>query len=450
MIKQQLTAWLDDGLRRLVRNAGTLIIGNVMQSCLGLASLAITARMLGAVDFGRLVVVIAYAGIITQLIGFQSWQAVIKYGAAALESGDTRQFMGIVRAGITLDVSAALVAALVGVAGVLLGGGLIGIDAQSRAIAILASLAILANVVGTPTALLRMFDRYRLFIVQSFLTSLVKLVFVGLAAWSGASLWHFALAWVGSQVFGYLLLAALALRELARRYSIRGAAQSLRATFREHPDLARFFVFTNLNTTARTLRDLDLPILALTLGPSASGHFKLARQLAGSLNKIIDPFFVAIYPDLARLHSTGRSAAALQLVRRSAVSLGACALVGLGVFLAIGEPLLVMVLGESFRSAYAVTAWCVVGAVVWAFAQPISPMLMVYGRTSALFGINIVMTALYLIAVPIAASALGAAGVGAAFACYLLLWAGLTTWLLVQTAAAHTKSNGPAARLRDA
>ena len=448
MIKQRLRTWLDDGLRRLARNAGTLIIGNVMQSCVGLVSLALTARLLGAADFGRLVVAIAYAAIVTQLIGFQSWQAVIKYGAGALEQGDVRQFMGIVRAGITLDVAAAVVAALLAVAGVMLGGNLVGIDSQSHAVAILASLAIVTNIVGTPTALLRMFDRYRLFIVQSFLTSVVKLIFVALAAWRGGGLWEFALAWVGSQVFGYLLLAALALRELAKRQPLRGAAQPLRVTFRQHPDLARFFVFTNLNTTARTLRDLDVPLLALVLGASATGHFKLARQLAATLNKIIDPFFVAIYPDLARLHATGRSDSALQLVRRSSLTLGACGVLGLIVFLAVGEPLMVLILGESFRSAYAVTAWCVVGSVIWAFAQPISPMLMVYGRTSALFGINIVMTALYLIAVPFAAIAVGASGVGAAFACYLLLWTGLTTWLLMQTAAA--KGHGPAARAQDA
>ena len=78
-----LNAWLDEGLRRLARNAGTLIIGNVMQSSLGLISLAVTARVLGPADFGKLVIAVAYGSIVTQLIGFQSWQAVIRYGAAA-------------------------------------------------------------------------------------------------------------------------------------------------------------------------------------------------------------------------------------------------------------------------------------------------------------------------------------------------------------------------------
>lgn len=438
MIGRRIAEWLDDGLRRLIRNAGTLIVGNAMQSCIGLVSLAITARALGSADFGRLIVAVAYATIITQLIGFQSWQAVIRYGAAALEKDDARQFMGVVKTGVFLDVLAAVVASLVALAGVTFGADLVGIDAESRAVAQLVSLAILANIIGTPTALLRIFNRYRMFVVQSFLTSLLKLVLVGMASLTGGGLWAFALAWVSSQVFGYVLLAAFAVRELLKRDLMASGGQSLAETFRIHPDLAQFFLFTNLNSSARTLRDLDVPILAWILGPSATGSFKIARQFAGALNKIIDPFFVAIYPDLAKLHSAGKTGAALSLVRRSALSLGVIVSSVLVVFILAGEPLIVLVLGDEFRGAYAVTAWCIVGAVIWAFAQPISPMLMVYGRHSALFAINIATTCLYLVAVAAAAVTFGLTAVGIAFAGFLLLWTVLSMRLLVTTASRHS------------
>lgn len=438
MMRRMLAQWLDDGLRGLMRNAGTLIVGNAMQSCIGLVSLAVTARALGSADFGRLIVAVAYGAIISQLIGFQSWQAVIRYGAMALAKSDNRQFMGLVKSGVMLDVLAALLASLVAFAGVMFGADLIGIDAASRSVATLVCLGMLANVVGTPTALLRIFDRYRMFVVQSFLTSLLKLILVGIAALSGGDLWAFALAWVSSQVFGYVLLATLAFRELARRKVTADGALSIPETFRTHPDLAQFFLFTNLNSAAKTLRDLDVPLLAYMLGPSATGSFKIARQVAGSLNKIIDPFFAAIYPDLAKLHSAGNTRAALSLVRRSAISLGVVATGVLCVFSLVGEPVLVLVLGEDFRSAYAVTMWCIVAAAIWAFAQPIAPMLMVYGRHSALFGINVVTTCVYLAALVAAARFFGLASVGMAFAGYLLLWALLSLQLLLRTAARHS------------
>ena len=450
MIKRAVNDWVDEGLRRLARNAGTLIFGNAMHSALGLVSLAMTARALGPTGLGKLVIAVAYASIITQLIGFQSWQAVIRYGAGALARGDSRQFMGVVKAGAALDVAAALVASLVALAGVTFGADLAGIDEESRAVALLVSSAIAVNFVGTPTALLRIFDKYKLFVVQAFVTSLLKLVLVMVAYLAGGALWAFALAWVGSQVFGHLLLAAMGLRELGKRQLAQSDGHTVVETFRRHPDLARFFLFTNLNGTARTLRDLDVPILAWILGPSATGSFKIARQLAGSLNKIIDPFFVAVYPDLARLHSTGKSSAALSLVRRSALSLGAVGSAVLVVFVAVGEPLMVLVLGEAFRSAYPVTAWCFAGAVIWAFAQPISPMLMVYGRHSALFAINMATTLIYLVAVGVAAVSIGVTGVGAVFAAYMLLWTTLTLHLLARTASQDPGQLDAAAPARDA
>jgi O-antigen/teichoic acid export membrane protein len=130
----EFNAWLDEGMRRLARNAGTLIVGNVMQSSLGLISLAVTARVLGPADFGKLVIAVAYGSIVTQLIGFQSWQAVIRYGAAALTQDDTRQFLGIVKTGVFLDLAAALAASLVAVAGVTFASGPLGIDRGSRPI----------------------------------------------------------------------------------------------------------------------------------------------------------------------------------------------------------------------------------------------------------------------------------------------------------------------------
>jgi len=46
------------------------------------------------------------------------------------------------------------------------GADFFGLDAESRAVAQLASLVTLANIIGTPTALLRIFNRHRMFIAS--------------------------------------------------------------------------------------------------------------------------------------------------------------------------------------------------------------------------------------------------------------------------------------------
>lgn len=423
--------WNDGGLRRLGRNAGTLVLGNALQSSLGIVSLAITARALGPSEFGKLALAISYATIITQLIGFQSWHAIIRYGTAALTREDRERFVGLVKSGFTLDVGAAAIAACLAVIGVLAGRDLIGLDEQSAGVALLFAIAILANITGTPTAILRIFDRYRLFVVQSFITSLIKIVLVALAWWLDARLWTLALAWCLSQVIGNALLAWFALRELAARGMLGEHGLGVRATFREHPDLAKFFLMTNLNSTTRTLRDLDMAAVGWFLGAAAAGSFRVGRQLAGALNKVVDPFYNAVYPDLARLRAQGETEAAMRLVWRSAVSLGSIGVVVLVGFALIGETVMVLVLGESFRTSFPLALWCVAGGAVWAFAQPLAPMLMVLGRQSALFTLNIVATALYLAALIVLGRLFGPTAVGAAFAGYLLLWTASCVALLL-------------------
>ena len=112
---------------------------------------------------------------------------------------------------------------------------------------------------------------------------------------------------------------------------------------------------------------------------------------------------------------------------------------------------MVLVLGEAFRSAYPVTAWCVRRSGHLGVRPAESqPMLMVYGRHSALFAINMATTLIYLVAVGVAAVSIGVTGVGAVFAAYMLLWTTLTLHLLARTASQDPGQLDAAAPARDA
>lgn len=84
-----LRRWVSDGvMARVLRNAGLLLTGRVATGVLNLAILSIAARALGAQDFGLIVLVQTYVQTITAVATFQSWQAVIRYGALDLEKND--------------------------------------------------------------------------------------------------------------------------------------------------------------------------------------------------------------------------------------------------------------------------------------------------------------------------------------------------------------------------
>ena len=74
--------WLNDAplATRLV-NIGHLMSGNLIGAVVGVVGFVVTARALGPADYGVLALTYSYVRIVGTLVGFQSWQPLIKYGA---------------------------------------------------------------------------------------------------------------------------------------------------------------------------------------------------------------------------------------------------------------------------------------------------------------------------------------------------------------------------------
>jgi O-antigen/teichoic acid export membrane protein len=137
---------------RVLKHAGVLLSGNAAASLLGLLSLLVAARHLGAQQFGTLVLIQTYALVIDRLINFQSWQAFIKYGSDAEAAGDMRMLHVLLKRLTLLDVASAFVGTAVALAGLGIASRLLGWSSGTAAIAVLFSLGILFNVSGVPTS----------------------------------------------------------------------------------------------------------------------------------------------------------------------------------------------------------------------------------------------------------------------------------------------------------
>ena len=85
--------WFADGVfRRIFKNAGLLLTGRATNGLLGLATLSLSARGLGLEQFGVFVLLQTYVQVIMALATFQSWQAVIRYGAICIENKNAAAF----------------------------------------------------------------------------------------------------------------------------------------------------------------------------------------------------------------------------------------------------------------------------------------------------------------------------------------------------------------------
>src|SRR3546814_4975840 len=69
-----------------------LLLGKTTQGLFAIVYTALAARALGLEAFGALVLLHGFIMAVADLARFQSWQIVLRYGAPALNAGDTSRF----------------------------------------------------------------------------------------------------------------------------------------------------------------------------------------------------------------------------------------------------------------------------------------------------------------------------------------------------------------------
>lgn len=300
--------WLkDDVLRRVMRNTGMLGSGKVAGAVLHLASIAVTARVLDLNEFGLLMLFRSLAQGLAAIAKFQSWQALVHFGASSYESGE----MGAVR---SLWMRLAIIDFAVGFAAMALGsvlafsaGEWLSIPSEFAYIAALYCLIVPLQVAATPTGILRLADRFDLMAWQSLVTPMVRFVGAAIAYLFGAPLWAVVAAWVLSDILGDAFLWVCAFT-VAKAQGIIATATAA-DTYKDTPTLAsatlwRYLVGTNFNAT---LQQGALPLLTLViggvLGASAAGTYRLAQTLLEAVFAPVELAMRSLFPEISKLQA---------------------------------------------------------------------------------------------------------------------------------------------------
>jgi O-antigen/teichoic acid export membrane protein len=413
----------EDSFRLLFKNAGTLLSGNMVAWILGLVTFAITARILGATQFGILVLITTYVTIVDKLLNFQSWQALIKYGAEALVRKSNDDFKSIVKFCTLLDVATAILGTFVAVVAVSWVGQWLAWESETVLMAALYSLVILFNISGTPTGVLRLFNRFRLFAVQNIIAATIKFIGIVILLFIGVDLWSVLLLWMVTTIIGQLLLLGLGWRELY----IQGFEGTHKVTIKDistqHPGIWGFILTTNLSSSVRmTSRELDTMIVGGIVGVEGAGLFKIAKQIAAIPAMVSDPLYQAIYPDLSRLWARGSIKEFKQLILRSGlVAGGGATIIWLGTIL-FGSFFIQLIFGAGYVGAQSVLVCYMLAMVIAIYGFPLTPAMLSMGRPKMVFWVHLSSTVAYFPLLFIFIEWLGLVGAGVAYVCYYLLW----------------------------
>lgn len=407
--------WIGDSiLRRMAGNTLVLVGGRAFGAVLSLTTVALAVRALGIEEYGVLVLIHTFAVAVANVGKFQSWQAVLRFGAPALEEGRLRDFARLIRFTLLLDWGSAAAAAAVAVAAALLAGPALGWPPDAVPLGALYGLSVLFLVTATPTGLLRLYDRFDLLAVQSNVAATVRLLGAAAAFATEGGLGAFLAVWFAANVVACVTIYASGWREMRRRgHRVAGVGWSGLA--RPFGGIWRFVWSTNLSSTVNVgFVHLATLLTGALLGPTEAGLFRIARQTANALTKPAKLVVQVVYPEFARLAATGEMARLRELVLRLLKLAGGAALVCLVMLTALGPLLLQVIGGEQAQGAYAVLLWLSAAALVDLWAVPLEPALVSTGRAGTALAVRLAAIAVFVPVLLLAIDDLGLIGAGVA------------------------------------
>lgn len=370
-------------MRAALRNLGWLLASRGVLAVSSLVYLGLATRTLGLADFGRFALVTGAAQALALLVGFQTWQAVVRYGVDHVRRDDPVALGRLYRACILLDGVSAVLGIALAITILFLFGDRMGISGGMMMDTVIFTVAQIVTIRSTAIGILRLSDRFRESATADSVTPIVRLIGTVLAAsfmpTLQAFLWTWAIAEIATAAVYWWLLAKNGDLAIIRRGHV-----TLGQLTAENPQLLPFLVNTNISSSLG-LASKHLPLLFVGgfVGPAAAGGFRIAIQLAQALVKFSQLLSRAAFPELVRAMREGAADGMARSLRCGFTAAGVTGLAILGVIALTGRPLLIAVGGDAqYAAAYPMLVWMAAAGAIDLAVVTFEPVLLAAHRSA--------------------------------------------------------------------
>ncbi len=413
----KLQHWFTTGpLQLIFKNAGILLTGKSVAGLCNLGALALAARALGTEVFGTLILIHTLVRLVIGISKFQSWQAVIRFGAVSLQANRQDHFHKLIIFTVLLDAASALLGAMVAILAASIVAPYFGWNDDVRSIAMLYGIVVLFSVTATPTGILRLFNRFDLLSTHSIISPGIRLIGASTLYILDLGLWEFLSVWFVAGVLGGITLIVMGWWELRKRELIPPSSTSFHDLTQPHPGLWKFVFATNLQSSLElSTGHLTTLIVGWVLGPTAAGIFKIAKELSTVLSRTGGLLAESLYPELAKLSTQEKNKTFRRVVVSSGLVAGSGATIIFWGIVIIGEPLLRLTVGAEFVGAYPLLLLLIGAETIGAFGFGLNSAMYAIGRAGVPLQVNVTVTALYLPLLFFLLTQMNTIGAGVAF-----------------------------------
>lgn len=421
---RSVTGWKrESAFRARLVNVGHLLSGNMASAVLALLATALTARAVGPTDYGVLALTLTYSRAVERLVTFQSWQPIIKYGAALDDLAHRDDLRRLLKFGFVLDAGGALLAWLVAILVAVAAAPLFGWSGHTLELIIVFSTVLLFNINGTPTAILRLSGRYRAAAYGPVLSAMIRLVCCALGVVLDANLMVFTVIWMATQIIGSLAFLAFAVIELRRQRVTGVLSARLRGITDRFPDIWHFAWSSNISLTIRTsAQEFDTLLVGWLAGPAAAGLYHIAKRVGRLAQQVGVQVQAVLYPDVARMWAAGNFARMKRAVWQVEVLLAAAGLAAFVFLWFTAAPLLRWTAGPQFAGAAPLLVVQMLAVTLTMTGSGARSALLAMGRQRQVLNIVLVATLAFHATALLLIPRIGAMGANVAHIMLGLVW----------------------------
>ena len=379
-VKALLTPTLNKSEKRVARQTFWMGAATGIQLLAGLATVSITARVLGPDGYGVLAVIMSATGLIHGIVSLPGGDAVIAFVSKSVAEGRGDQAAAIVHFALAVSFGMSLLAYAVMFITLNMAREFTGLrDAYVEATLLFGVVGVLGSTQSESIALLRLADRVSLSTVVELAGSAALVGMIVLAWLSGGGLFAIVGAYVvGSIVRGTGIFAAATAS--APRAGVAGFLRSPR--FRVSREVVRFQAGTWARATIGALNaNLDTILVGQLAGAPAAGVYRAARRIVDTCRRPVSLIAIGAQTELSRLWFEGRGTDLRRTLLRVTLVTAGVAGVGFALLALVRGPVVEIVLGKEFSAAASVMLILIPGALIGTIVATYGRMPLAIGRT---------------------------------------------------------------------
>lgn len=292
---------------KLFRNMFSATVGEAGSAVLTVLTTIIMVRVLGDTQYSTFVLAQAYMNIIDGLINFQSWAAVIKFGAERIAKDDYDGLHSIIKLGTIVDLSTAFAGMIIALFIAPQVGHLLGWNESLIICAAWFSMEIVFHFSGTSVGVLRLFNRFNLVAVQKIVVASVKCIvsFVFLIN-KITDLKSFVIVYVVADIIGHLLLTAMSVYVIRKEENLSLSGIAKAPTKKYSKKFWSFAFWSNLATSIDIpVKQFDVFIMSV-ISYEMVAVYKVYKQIGNILVELSVPISQSIMPQFSELVAYGK------------------------------------------------------------------------------------------------------------------------------------------------